>query len=82
MKKIFAIVESLKDSSLLPEGVSEAIQNEVKEHMNIKIKKYYQDETRFINVYSRDNLATKTKNGAYLITLDEYSNIGTHWIAL
>ena len=33
-------------------------------------------------VYSRDNLPDKIKNGAYAINLDEYSTIGTHWIAL
>ena len=32
-------------------------------------------------VYSRDNL-TAIKDGAYVITLDEYSDIGTHWVAL
>ena len=37
---------------------------------------------RFILVYSRDNLPDKTKDGAYVINLDEYSDIGTHWIAL
>ena len=31
MKDIIKIVKSLKDSSLLPEGVSKTIQNEVKE---------------------------------------------------
>ena len=31
MKKIIGIVESLEDSSLLPEGVSETIENRVKE---------------------------------------------------
>ena len=30
---------------------------------------------------SRDNLP-KTKNGTYVINLDEYADIGTHWIAL
>ena len=29
----------------------------------------------------RDNLP-KVKDGAYLINLDEYSDTGTHWIAL
>ena len=24
----------------------------------------------------------KTKDGAYIINLDEYANVGTHWIAL
>ena len=31
MKKIMKIIESLEDFSLLPEGVSETIQNEAKE---------------------------------------------------
>ena len=30
---------------------------------NIKIKKLYQNESRFINVYSRDNLPNKIKDG-------------------
>ena len=37
---------------------------------------------RFNGVYSRDNLPNKIKDGAYVINLDEYSDIGTHWIAL
>ena len=38
---------------------------------------YYQSEPRFNGVYSRDN-----KYGVYVINLDDYSDIGTHWIAL
>ena len=38
---------------------------------NFEIQKYYQKEPRFNGVYSRDNL-TETKNGAYVINLDEY----------
>ena len=48
---------------------------------NIEIQKYYQNEPRFNGVYSRDNLQ-KIKDMAYIINLDEYSDIGTHWIAL
>ena len=48
----------------------------------IEIQAYYQNESRFIGVYSRDNLPDKIKNGACVINLDEYSDIGTHWIAL
>ena len=48
---------------------------------NFEIQKYYQNEPRFNNVYSRDNL-TEIKDGAYIINLDEYSDIGTHWVAL
>ena len=43
---------------------------------------YYQNEPRFNGAYSRDNLPDKVKDGAYVINLDEYSDIGTHWIAL
>ena len=39
-------------------------------------------KSRFNGVYSRDNLPNKIKDGAYVINLDEYSDIGTHWIAL
>ena len=45
------------------------------------MQKYYQNKPRFNGVYSRDNL-TKIKNRAYVINLDEYSDIGTHWVAL
>ena len=43
---------------------------------------YYQNEPRFSGVYSRDYLPDKIKDGAYVINLDDYSDIGTHWIAL
>ena len=49
---------------------------------NFEIMKYYENELRFYGVYSRDNLPKKIKDGAYVINLDEYSHIGTHWIAL
>ena len=48
---------------------------------NFEVQKYYQNDPRFNGVYSRDNLP-KIKDGAYVINLDEYSNIGTHWVAL
>ena len=49
---------------------------------NFEIQAYYQNEPRFNGVYSRDNLPHKIKDEAYVINLDEYSDIGTHWIAL
>ena len=48
---------------------------------NFEIQKYYQNECRFNGVYSRDNLP-RIRDGAYIINLDEHSDIGTHWIAL
>ena len=48
---------------------------------NFEIQKYDQNESRFNGVYSRDNLP-KIKDGTYVINLDGYSDIGTHWVAL
>ena len=49
---------------------------------NFARQTYYQNESRFIGVYGRDNLPDKIKDGAYVINLDEYYDIGTHRIAL
>ena len=38
---------------------------------NFEIQKYYQNESKFNGVYSRNNLS-KIKDGAYIINLDEY----------
>ena len=43
---------------------------------------HYQNEPRFNGVFSRNNLAKNIKDGAYVIKLDEYADVGTHWIAL
>ena len=48
---------------------------------NFEIQRCYQNEPRFNSVYSRDDLPYKI-NGAYIINLNEYSDIGTHWVAL
>ena len=49
---------------------------------NFEIRKYYENEPRFNGFYSRDNLPYKIKDGAYIINLDEYYDIETHWVAL
>ena len=49
---------------------------------NIEIQKCYQNELRFNGVYSTDNLCKYIKDGAYIINLDEYADVGTHCIAL
>ena len=49
---------------------------------NIEIQKYYQNEPRFNVVFSRDNLPKKIKDGTYVIKLDKYADVGTHWNAL
>ena len=48
---------------------------------NFEIQEYYQNEPKCNGVYSRDNLL-EIKDGTYVINLDEYSDIGTHWVAL
>ena len=63
---------------------------------NFEIQEYYQNKARFNGVFSRDNLpdtirpkglrskelGSAVENGAYVINLDEYRDIGTHWVAL
>ena len=49
---------------------------------NFKIQKYYENEPRFNGVYSRNNLPEKIKDGAFVINVDQYADVGTHWIAL
>ena len=46
---------------------------------NFETQKYYQNKPRFNGVYSRGNL-TRIKDGTYIINLDKYSDIGTHWL--
>ena len=48
---------------------------------NYEIQKYYQNESKFNGVYSRNNLP-KIKDKAYVINLDECKSIGTHLIDL
>ena len=49
---------------------------------NFEIQKYYENEQKLNGVFSRDNLPKKIKDGEYVINLDEYKDVGTHWIAL
>ena len=41
----------------------------------------YQKEPRLKGVYTRNN-SPKTKDGEYIINLNEYKSIGLHWIDL
>ena len=49
---------------------------------NLEMQGYYQNEPRFNGVFSRDKLPQKIMDGTYVINLDEYEDVGTHWIAL
>ena len=49
---------------------------------NFEIQRYYENEPRFNGVFSRNNLPKIIKDVAYIINIDEYADVGTHWIAL
>ena len=50
---------------------------------NFEIQRYYQNELKFDSVFWRNNLSLNNLTyGAYVINLDEYADVGTHWIAL
>ena len=49
---------------------------------SFEIQRYCHNEVRFDGVYYRDNLLDKIKDGAFITNLDEYSDIGSDWIAL
>ena len=44
---------------------------------NFKIQKYYQNQPKLNDIYSRNNVS-KIKNGTYVINMDEYKSIGTY----
>ena len=48
---------------------------------NFEIQKHYQNKPKFGDVYSRNNLP-KIRDGTYVINLDGFKLIGTHWITL
>ena len=45
---------------------------------NFEMQKYYLNEPRFNEVLSRENMPKIMKDGAYIINLDEYGDVGTH----
>ena len=49
---------------------------------NFAIQRYYKNEPRFNGVFPRNNLPKTIQDGANVINLDEYADVGTHWIAL
>ena len=48
---------------------------------NFEIQQYYQNKTKLNSICLGNKLPT-IKDEAYVINLDEYELIGTHWIAL
>ena len=49
---------------------------------NFEIQKYYENELRFNGVYPRNDMPKKIKDGAQVINLVEYADVGTPRIAL
>ena len=49
---------------------------------NFETQSYYENEPIFNAAFSRNNLPKAIKDGAYVINLHEYADVGTHWIAL
>ena len=49
---------------------------------NFQIQKYYQSEPRFYGIFWRNNLPKKIKDRTCILNLDEYVDLGAHWIAL
>ena len=45
---------------------------------NFEMQKYYENEQKLNDVFSRNNLPRKMKDGAYIINLDKYADVGTH----
>ena len=48
---------------------------------NFEIQEFYQNESRFDIVYSRNNLS-KIKDGTYVTNVGERKSTGAHWIVL
>ena len=48
---------------------------------NLEIEKDYQNEPKFNSIFSKNTLA-KVKDREYVVNLDEYKSIETHWIDL
>ena len=53
---------------------------EIQKYKN-HVKQSLKNKTKFNGVFYRDNLQ-EIKDGAYVINLDEYPDVGTHWVAL
>ena len=48
---------------------------------DFQIQNYYQNKPKFNGIYSRKKIL-KAKDVAYVISLNEFKSIGTHWAAL
>ena len=49
---------------------------------NFEIQKYCQTEPKFKGIYSWSNPPNTVKDWTYIVNLDKYKSIVTHWIPL
>ena len=49
---------------------------------NLEIEKYFEDELQFNGVFFRGNLLEITKDGGYIVNLDDMGRAGTHWVVI
>ena len=49
---------------------------------NFEIEKYFKDDLMFNGVFSRNNLPKTTRDGGYVVNLDDMGKAGTHWVAI
>ena len=49
---------------------------------NFEIEEYFKKEPKFKGVYSRNSLPSLSKDGGYVVNLDERGEAGTHWVAI
>ena len=49
---------------------------------NFEIQKYYENDGVYLMVFILETIQNKEWNGANVINLDEYADVGTHWIVL
>ena len=73
-KTIKELFKQVNSSSQLEQEIHINYQNDCQNEIQIK----YQNEPRFNGVYSSNNVS-KIKDETYVINLDEYKPIGTHW---
>ena len=48
---------------------------------SLEIQRYFQNEPKFKDIYSRNNLPNISKNDAYLVALNEYESTETQWVS-
>ena len=82
MNDIMKTVQALEDSNVLLKGVDKVIKNETKEQKG----EFWSMLLGTLGASLLGNLLAgkgiRHMDGAYVINLDEYADVGTHWIAL